>query len=146
MTSNGGLELPVNESCAFCAYIRGEREYTVWRWTTLSSVLVTREQRGIAHVLAIPRRHAPTLLDLTDDEASDLMTCIRFSARAISAAYAPAGISVWQNNGVPASQTIAHAHFHIAGALDDGGTEWGEVPEISVAATSLIAERLDAHS
>jgi hypothetical protein len=66
----------------------------------------------------------------------------RHAARVIDLADGRPGIAVWQNNGVPANQTIGHLHFHVAGTLDTGGTEWGDVPELSVAETDAIAEKL----
>jgi histidine triad (HIT) family protein len=52
------------------------------------------------------------------------------------------GIAVWQNNGIAANQAVAHVHFHVAGTLEEGGTQWGEVPRLSVAETDAMAERL----
>jgi histidine triad (HIT) family protein len=64
------------------------------------------------------------------------------SARAIDASEERPGIAVWQNNGVGADQTIPHVHFHVAGTLPGGGTEWGDVDELSVAQTDQLAARL----
>jgi histidine triad (HIT) family protein len=72
------------------------------------------------------------------------MLAVRDAARLIDKAYKRPGIAVWQNNGVDADQTISHLHFHVAGTLDEGGTEWGEVEELSVEQTEAIAERLRA--
>jgi histidine triad (HIT) family protein len=33
-------------------------------------------------------------------------------------------------------------HFHVAGTLPGGGTEWGEVPRLSVPETDAIADQL----
>jgi histidine triad (HIT) family protein len=88
--------------------------------------------------------HRETILDLTDAECATLMTQVRNAASAIDAAYHRPGISIWQNNGESASQSIRHVHFHVAGTLDSGGTEWGEVPELSLAETERIGERIRA--
>lgn len=140
MTS--GLVVPAGDNCAFCAYLRGTRPYTIlWR-THVVAILVTREQRGTPHVLVAPVEHRPTLLDLTADEASAVMVGVVESARAIDASEERPGIAVWQNNGVGADQTIPHVHFHVAGTLPGGGTEWGDVDELSVAQTDQLAARL----
>jgi histidine triad (HIT) family protein len=70
------------------------------------------------------------------------MALVISSGRAIAAAYKAEGLTVWQNNGLPAHQAIPHVHFHVAGTLLEGGTEWGDVDEDSVAETDAIAERL----
>lgn len=70
------------------------------------------------------------------------MEGIRRTARAIDAAEHRPGIAVWQNNGLPAHQSIPHLHFHVAGTLPGGGTDWNEVPEISISETEVIGDRL----
>jgi histidine triad (HIT) family protein len=70
---------------------------------------------------------------------------VKAAARAINDAYGRPGIAVWQNNGVPARQTIAHVHFHVAGTLPDGGTEWGEVREEPIEQTNAIAAIVAPH-
>jgi histidine triad (HIT) family protein len=73
-----------------------------------------------------------------------LMEVIRRAARAIDWADGRPGIAIWQNNGLPAHQTIPHLHFHVAGTLPGGGTNWDETTELSVAETETIAEKLRA--
>jgi len=70
------------------------------------------------------------------------MRAVQLSASLIEMAYSRPGIYVWQNNGKTANQTIGHLHFHVAGVRDDGSTEWGDVPELSLEATDKIAARL----
>ena len=148
MTNDSSIVLPSNDNCAFCAYLNHERPYTIlWR-NELVAILVTREQRGVSHLLVLPTRHCQTILDVTDQESTALMNEIRNAARLIDKADERPGIAIWQNNGITANQTIAHLHFHVAGTLEGGGTNWGEVPELSVAETDAIAARLrgaDSH-
>ena len=142
MTGATSIELPDDGPCAFCAYLAGTRPYTVLARDSLAAVLVTREQRGVSHLLVVPTRHTPTILDLTDDEAAAVMTWLRRSADAIDQAEHRPGISVWQNNGTAAGQAISHFHFHVAGTLPGGGTNFGKVPELDLKETDQIAERL----
>jgi histidine triad (HIT) family protein len=144
MSNSNSIVLPGSEDCAFCAYLRGDRPYTILHRGTLVATLVTREQRGISHLLVLPIRHCETILDVTDEESPALMDEIRHAARLIDLAYQRPGIAIWQNNGIAANQTIAHLHFHVAGTLDEGGTNWGEVPELSLEETDAIAARLRA--
>jgi histidine triad (HIT) family protein len=66
-------------------------------------------------------------------------------AMAIDAAYARPGIAVWQNNGTPANQSVSHVHFHVAGTVKGGGTDWGDVEELPLSETDAIAEVLKSH-
>lgn len=128
--------------CAFCAYLRNERPFTFVFRDAHIAILVTREQRGHPHLLVIPIRHVETILGISDQEAAQLGIGVRNSAIAIEQEYKPSGISVWQNNGTSASQSIGHVHFHVAGTLAEGGTEWGDVRELSLEETEKIAVRL----
>lgn len=143
--TESAIRLPDTQPCAFCAYLDGTRPFTFVAKNAATAVLVTQEQRGKPHLLVIPTAHRETILDLADAECSALMIEVRDAASAIDAAYRRPGISVWQNNGEPASQSIGHVHFHVAGTLDSGGTEWGEVEELPLAETELIAARIRAH-
>jgi histidine triad (HIT) family protein len=137
--------MPDADRCAFCDYLTGRRQFTVLRRDSNTATLVTREQRGRGHVLVVPVRHRPTILDLTPSEAAAVMAQVVAAARAIDAAYGRPGIAIWQNNGVAANQTIPHVHFHVAGTLPGGDTERGQVEELSVAATDAIARLLEPH-
>ena len=139
---SASLDVPELFPCPFCEYLAGTRPYTILARGESVATLVTREQRGVGHLLVMPISHKPTLLELTNEEASAVMIAVRSAANAISSAYGVRGISVWQNNGIPAHQTIPHVHFHVAGTLPDGGTKWERVAESSIADTDIIAERL----
>lgn len=140
--TQSGIMLPKAQPCAFCAYLDGTRPFTFVSRSVATAVMVTQEQRGTPHLLVIPTTHRETILDLTDIECSELMKEVRQAARAIDAAYQRPGISIWQNNGESASQSIRHVHFHVAGTLESGGTEWGKVHELPLAETERIAQRI----
>jgi histidine triad (HIT) family protein len=144
MKPKSNIDLPENSTCAFCSYLKGERPYTILSRTEKTATFVTREQRGHPHLLVLPLRHVPSILELTDEEAAAVAVEVRNAAFLIDRAYAKPGIAVWQNNGVPAGQAISHVHFHVAGTLPEGGTEFGEVAEITVEQTDEIAEVLRA--
>ncbi len=140
------MRLPVdNADCAFCAYLEGSRPYTILRRSGLTATLVTREQRGVAHLLVLPTRHARSILEVEGDEPAALMEAVMRAAGAIDRSVAPERIAVWQNNGVPAGQTIPHVHFHVAGTLPGGDTERGPVAEVGLDVTEAIAELLRPH-
>jgi histidine triad (HIT) family protein len=89
--------------------------------------------------LVVPLTHRESILDLARAEAAAIMEDIVRVSGAIDRAYGRPGIAIWQNNGIPAHQTIPHMHLHVAGTLAGGGTDWGDVRELSVAETDAIA-------
>ncbi len=95
------LLLPPSEPCSFCQYLAGTRPYTVLDRDELTAILVTYEQRGRGHVLVIPVEHRVTLLELSLAEQRALMHGVVRATRAISGAFDPEGVAVWQNNGIP---------------------------------------------
>lgn len=141
MMTNTSIQMPEYDSCAFCSYLSGERPFSFVYKGSVVAILVTKEQRGCPHLLVIPTRHVETILEVTDEEAEKLSIAVRDVAKAVESEYKPAGITVWQNNGVPASQSIGHVHFHVAGTLETGGTDWGNVPELSLNETEKIANK-----
>lgn len=138
------IDVPPGDPCAFCDYLSGARPYTVLFRGDLASVLVTREQRGVGHVLVIPNRHCPTLLEASEPELHALIELVASVSSLIDEAFERPGIAIWQNNGLSAHQAIPHLHFHVAGTLPGGGTDFAEVPELTLEGTDAIAAKLDA--
>lgn len=136
------LNVPNAYPCAFCDYLSGVRPFTILYREDQAAVLVTREQRGLSHLLVVTTRHAPTVLNINDAESEAVMRLVRMAARAIDEVEQRPGISVWQNNGVDAHQAIPHFHIHVAGTVAGGGTDWDKVHELSLEQTEAIATRL----
>ena len=75
--------------------------------------MVNWKQFEHGQVYVIPRRHAPTLFDMTDDEAIAIMRAVRRVADAFVRAYDPEGLNLIQNNGIVAGQHAPHFHMHV---------------------------------
>ena len=101
------FELPKGDPCFFCEVIAGRREKGIIEETDRTVTLVNNRQYEVGQVLVVPRRHAPTLLDLTDEEATALMQATRRVAKAIVEAYDVDGMTLYQNNGVVSLQRSA---------------------------------------
>ena len=134
--------MPPDDPCSFCEYPAGRRAYTILARDDVTATLVTREQRGVGHLLVIPVQHRQTVVDLRDDEGTALMRCVQAAVGAIAKVYSAEGVAVWQNNGRPAHQSVPHVHFHVAGTLPGSRTDWGPVPTISIVETDAIEARL----
>jgi histidine triad (HIT) family protein len=113
--------------CVFCERSAGERnDWAVIQETDETIAFVNPMQFEVGQSLVIPRRHAPTLLDLSDGEAIAIMAVTQRVARAIVAAYDPDGVTIYQNNGVASLQAVPHCHVHVVPRRHGSG--WGEGP------------------
>ncbi len=65
------------------------------------------------HTLIIPREPAENIFDLSGRSLSVLVATTQRIARAVQAAFNPAGIMLLQLNGADAGQTVFHIHFHV---------------------------------
>ena len=107
------IEIPTHEQCPFCGFSSGARQSAVVEDLPETFAFLNPRQFGRGHVLVIPKRHAPTILDLQLDEAQAIMRHIYRIAAAIVKAFDPSGLNIFQNNGLTAGQTVAHSHVHI---------------------------------
>jgi histidine triad (HIT) family protein len=107
------FELPVRDPCPFCENVAGRRDCARLYETGITLGFVNPRQFERGATIVIPKRHCDTLLDLTDDEAVDVIRGVRLVARAIGEAFAPRGLNVFQNNGLAAGQSVPHVHFHV---------------------------------
>jgi histidine triad (HIT) family protein len=73
------------------------------------------------HILIVPRRHIPSLDDLTDAEQSLMGSLILRTAQiARSQHLTNDGYRVVANTGPAAGQTVFHIHFHLLGGRNFG--------------------------
>jgi len=73
------------------------------------------------HVIVATRRQLETLLDLDDELAAALFRTVARVARAVDAAFRPAGITVLQANRAAGWQTVPHVHVHVLPRHPDDG-------------------------
>ena len=132
------FELPQGP-CMFCERIAGERaDWAVIDEDELTISWVNPRQFEEGQALVISRRHAPTLLDLTDEEASAVLRHAQRVAQALVAAFDPDGLTLYQNNGVVSYQEVPHFHMHVVPRRYGGG--WGEGPPHLAALTRAERE------
>jgi len=143
------IGVPERDRCAFCSNLQGANRFAVVEELPETVAFLPPRQSGLGHVLVIPRRHAPTLIDLEADEAVAIMRHVHRVANAIARAYDPAGLNVFQNNGVTAGQTVPHYHVHIVpsypGDPDGRIFRSEDVERTPHEDLLLIAERIRAH-
>jgi histidine triad (HIT) family protein len=82
---------------------------------------------AIGHTLVVPKEHAETLDQLSDDSAAALGRVLPRICRAVIAVTGVKEYNVLENNGAGAHQAIAQVHFHIIpkpGASQGLGIGW----------------------
>ena len=65
------------------------------------------------HVLIVPKEHAATLTDLSDDKASKILLLAKRIVEAMKKVHGFTDYNIVQNNGEIAGQTVHHYHLHI---------------------------------
>jgi diadenosine tetraphosphate (Ap4A) HIT family hydrolase len=91
-------------------------------------VIVTTSARALrdsfpisnGHTLVIPRRHVPSIFELSEEERSDVWRVVTEVRRQLQNELRPAAFNIGVNDGRAAGQTVLHAHVHVIPRYDDG--------------------------
>ena len=74
--------------------------------------------QGPGHTLVIPKAPARGLLDAEPASLAALMASVQRVARAVQAAFAADGLTVFQFNEAAGGQTVFHLHVHVVPRFD----------------------------
>ena len=92
------------------------------------------------HLMVVPYRHVPTLVELTEAESTEVMSLLKRMTVALQKIMMPDGFNIGSNINRPAGAGIdGHVHFHIVPRWN-GDTNFMPV----LADTKLISEDLKA--
>ncbi|HMN93944.1 MAG TPA: HIT family protein [Hydrogenophaga sp.] len=75
------------------------------------------------HVLVATSRQVETFVELEEAEAAHLFAVAHRVARAVQAAFQPAGMTLLQANRPAGWQTVPHVHVHVLPRLADDGVD-----------------------
>lgn len=120
------LPLPEMDPCYLCEIVAQSASWNVIDRTDLTVTMLNGRQFEIGQCMVLPRRHAPTLVDLTDAEEAAIMAAAKRVTKALIAEYAPDGVLLYQNNGVGSGQEVPHFHLHVVPRTP--GSDWGLGP------------------
>jgi histidine triad (HIT) family protein len=105
-----------NANCLFCRIANGEIPARKIFEDADAVAFHDINPQAPTHVLVIPRRHIPSLDDLTDADATAIgKTIVRASTIAHDLGLHVDGYRLVVNNGEGAGQTVFHIHFHLLG-------------------------------
>ena len=76
--------MPVMDPCPFCEFTRGSEAWNLLVADPLTLTLLNGRQYETGQCIVMPRRHAPTLLDLTAHEAAAVMLAVQRIGAAIT--------------------------------------------------------------
>ena len=156
------LVLPTMEPCYFCeCALAGPASWNFIARDENVLVLLNGRQYETGQCIVLPVRHAPTLLELSDEEGAAVMRAARRVANALVEAYSPDGVLLYQNNGVAVGQEVPHFHLHVVprrvGSTWEGGPpqlaaviagekaayrDYAKITEDKLAAVALVQQRL----
>ncbi len=90
-----------------------DRTYLIARRRSCFAVLNVYPYSS-GHVMVLPKRAVPNILELTDEEHDDLWRLVRIAYRAVGDAFSPDGMNVGVNEGRAGGASIPdHLHVHI---------------------------------
>lgn len=104
---------PALDPCPFCEGLAGRHDWAIVDDQPDSLAFIAPKPLRSGHVLVILKRHAPTILDLSQDELATVMRHTQRIARAVADELDASGLNVFQNSGVTAGQTVGHYHVHV---------------------------------
>lgn len=121
------LPLPEGDPCYFCEIVSGRADqWNLLKRSEAAFVVLNGRQYEVGQCIVVPSRHAPTLLDLTRDELTEIMLEAQRLANAMVRLYEPDGVLIYQNNGVGSGQEVPHFHLHVIPRRH--GSDWGLGP------------------
>lgn len=99
-------------ACSFCEISNDHGEASVAASDELTVAFMDAYPAAPGHVLIVPRRHVPSLADLSPDEGAALWGMTQLMARRVKAKHAPA-VNLHLSDGAETEQDISHVHMHV---------------------------------
>ena len=109
--------------CIFCKLVAKQIPASIVYEDDATLAFMDLGQVNPGHVLVACKAHADNIYELDDVQAAAVFRTAARVARAIRAAFDPAGLSIYQANGTPAGQTVFHFHLHVLPRHDGDGMQ-----------------------
>ncbi|MGC5777872.1 HIT family protein [Methylobacterium sp. NFXW15] len=100
--------------------------------------------QGEGHTLVIPKAPSRGLLDAEPETLATLMRGVQTVARAVKAAFAADGLTIFQFNEAAGGQTVFHLHVHVIPRKDGVPLKRHEGGMADPAVLAAHAERIRA--
>lgn len=101
------------EDCIFCKIVAGKIPAAkVYEDDKVISFLdIMPANKG--HCLVVPKKHAQTLMEISEDDLAATVKTAKKVASALSLSFGNGSFNLVMNNGKEAGQLVNHAHMHI---------------------------------
>ena len=99
--------------CIFCKIANGEIPSATLYEDEDFRVILDLGPASKGHALILPKAHAATIYEISDDMAAKAMILAKKMATKMTEALKCDGFNIVQNNGEPAGQTVFHFHMHL---------------------------------
>lgn len=109
------------DECLFCKVVSGEIQANLVHEAPDAVAFLDKYPTARGHTLVVPRWHAPTLLDLPDEQVAGLFRAVKEVQGRLARALAPVGFNVGWNHGRAAGQHVHHLHVHLLPRYGAGG-------------------------
>lgn len=112
--------------CPFCNLA----EEQIWVETDSAIAFLDNFPISPGHTLVIPGDHIGALMELPENDLSEIWDLVAHVRKLLIEKYNPDGFNIGINEGAAAGQTVPHAHIHIIprfkGDVADprGGIRW----------------------
>lgn len=99
--------------CIFCEIVEKQKEASVIHEDKKVICFMDSNPVNLGHVLVVPKKHYAYIYDMPPDEVGYLFQTAQKVAVVVHDITNADGISISQNNGKAALQSIFHVHVHI---------------------------------
>lgn len=104
--------------CLFCKIVEGTIPAKLVYQDAFTIAFQDIQPQAPVHVLVVPRRHIPSLVELEGEIAQHLMRTINHVAK--EQGLSESGYRVVTNVGPDAQQSVPHLHWHVLGGRSLG--------------------------
>jgi len=102
------------DECFLCAAARGDGDQSlVVGRGRLAYLLMNRFPYTSGHLMAVPVRHTPGVLSLTEEEGAAVFAATQRAVRVLTDALHPDGFNIGVNQGSAAGASAEHVHVHV---------------------------------
>ncbi len=113
----------MSTDCVFCKLVARQIPASVVYEDEAALAFMDLGQVNPGHVLVASKAHAASIYELDEVQAAAVFRAAAHVARAVRAAFDPAGLSIYQANGKAAGQTVFHFHLHVLPRHDGDGMQ-----------------------